>query len=84
MTKRIAGLGCRKQKELYIRYASRHPDKRPKGRKLKRIRKALYSKMDRKWDKMRSSLNELMIDITRMRRPNGFNCCAMSPMMRWK
>ena len=82
--RRIAGLGCRKQKEMYIRYESRHPDKRPKGRKLKPMRQGLYRKMDRKLDKMRSSLNEFMVDISRMRRHNGFNCCAVSPMMRWK
>ena len=84
MSRRIAGLGERKQKELYIRYASRHPDKRPKGRKLKPMRKWLYAKMDRKWDKMRSSLNEFLIDVARMRRPDGLNNCAVSPMMRWK
>lgn len=82
--RRIAGLGCRKQKELYIRYASRHPDKRPKGRKLKPMRMSLYKKMDRKWEKMRSSLNEFIIDIVRLRRPDGQNHCAFSPIMRWK
>lgn len=84
MTRRIAGLGERKQKELYIRYESRHPHKRPKGRKLKPMRKWLYDKMDRRWDKMRSSLNEFMIDVSRMRRPDGLKNCAISPMLRWK
>jgi hypothetical protein len=84
MTKSIAGLGCRKQKELFIRYASRHPDKRPKGRKLKPMRKWLYTKMDRKFDRLRSSLNEFILDVVRMRRPDGFKSCAYSPMMRWK
>lgn len=82
--RRIAGLGERKQKELLIRYASRHPDKRPKGRKLKRLRASLYAKMDRKLDNMRSSLNEFTMDVVRMRRPDGFKNCAYSPMMRWK
>jgi len=30
-------VGIRKSNELTIRYAMRHPDKRPKGRKLKPI-----------------------------------------------
>ena len=84
MTRRIAGLGCRKQKEMYIRYESRHPDKRPKGRKLKPMRKWLYEKMDRKWDKMRSSLNDFIIDVSRMRRPVIRMSVPDCPMMRWK
>ena len=84
MTSRRQCVGIRKSNELTIRYAMRHPDKRPKGRKLKPIRKWLYDKMDRKWEKMRTALNEFIIDIARLRRPKGMDHCAYCPMLRWK
>jgi hypothetical protein len=48
------------------------------------MRKWLYAKMDRKLDRLRASLNEFIIDVSRMRRPDGLKNCACSPMMRWK
>ena len=84
MTRRIAGVGVRKQKELYIRYASRHPDKRLKGRKLKRLRASLYAKMDRRLARLRSGLNEYTLDLVRLRMPKVRFSVPDCPMMRWK
>jgi hypothetical protein len=77
-------VGIRKSNELTIRYAMRHPDKRPKGRKLKPMRKWLYDKMDRKWERMRTALNEFIIDIARLRRPKVRMTVPDCPMLRWK
>jgi len=77
-------VGSRKSNELTIRYAMRHPDKRPKGRKLKPMRKWLYDKMDRKWERMRTALNEFIIDIARLRRPKVRMTVPDCPMLRWK
>ena len=79
--------GKRKAKELLVRYESRHrldSNRRPKGRKMKRQRLDLYSKMDRTLGSFRTGLNEYIMDITRLRRPDGFKNVAFCPMMRWK
>lgn len=51
----------------------------------KRQRTALYAKMDRKVDRMRHGLKELIVDTLRMRRVNerGFSSVPDCPKMRY-
>jgi hypothetical protein len=84
MTRRLAGVGPRKEKIAYINYSMRHPDKRPKGRKLKRLRASCYAKMDRRISRLRTGLNEFMLDIARLRMPKVRMSVPDCPMMRWK
>lgn len=84
MSRRLAGLGPRKQKQSLIYYTMRHPDKRPKGRKLKRLRASCYAKMDRRLNRLRLALNEYMLDIARLRMPRVRFSVPECPMMRWK
>ena len=74
----------RKEKVALINYNMRHPDKRPKGRKLKRLRASLYNKMDRRFNRLRTGLNEITLDVLRMRMPKVRMSIPDCPMMRWK
>ena len=51
-------------------------------RQNKRQRTALYAKMDRKLDRMRHGLKELVADTLSVRR--GRNSVPDCPRMRWK
>ena len=51
-------------------------------RQNKRQRTALYAKMDRKLDRMRHGLKELVADTLSIRR--GKNSVPDCPRMRWK
>ena len=73
----------RRQNAWTIKYAIQHPAKRPKGRKLKRLRASCYAKMDRKIDRMRMGLNEYILDVAMLRRPIR-NSVPDCPMMRYK
>jgi hypothetical protein len=84
MSRRLVGLGPRKQKQYLINYNMRHPDKRPKGRKLKRLRASCYDKMDRRLNRLRLALNEYMLDIARLRMPKVRMSVPDCPRMRWK
>jgi hypothetical protein len=84
MTKRIAGLGIRKEKEMYVRYMRKHSDTRQKGRKLKRLRASLYAKMDMRLARLRSGLNEYILDVVRLRLPTVRFSVPVCPMMRYK
>jgi len=79
--------GNRKAKELYIRYTNQHKldcSKRPTGRKMKRSRLACYVKMDKRLNRLRSGLNEYILDVVRLRMPKVRMSVPMCPMMRWK
>lgn len=79
--------GKRKAKELLIRYESRHrldSNRRQTGSKLKRLRIALYTKMDRRLKRLRTGLNEYTLDVVRMRMPKVRFSVPQCPMMRWK
>ena len=54
-------------------------------RQNKRQRTALYAKMDRKLDRMRHGLKELIVDTLSMRRVNerGFSSVPDCPKMRY-
>jgi hypothetical protein len=84
MTRRIAGAGVRKQKQHLVYYSMKHPDKRPKGRRLKRLRESCYAKMDRRLDRLRSGLNEYILDVARLRMPKVRMSVPDCPMMRYK
>ena len=84
MSKRIAGLGIRKEKEMYVRYIRQHHDTRQKGRKLKRLRASLYAKMDMRLARLRSGLNEYILDVVRLRLPTVRFSVPVCPMMRYK
>jgi hypothetical protein len=83
MTRRLA-INQRLQNAWTVRYSMQHPAKRPKGRKLKRLRASLYAKMDRRIDRLRSGLNEFTLDLVRLRMPKVRFSVPMCPMMRWK
>ena len=83
MTRRLA-INQRRQNLLTINYDIRHPAKRPKGRKLKRLRASLYAKMDRRINRLRSGLNEYTLDLVRLRMPKVRFSVPTCPMMRWK
>ena len=83
MTRRLE-VNQRLQNAWTIRYNTRHPAKRPKGRKLKRLRASLYAKMDRRLDRLRSGLNEYTLDLVRLRMPKVRFSVPQCPMMRWK
>ena len=83
MTRRLA-INQRLQNAWTIRYNTRHPAKRPKGRKLKRLRASLYAKMDRRLARLRSGLNEYTLDLIRLRMPKVRFSVPDCPMMRWK
>ena len=83
MTRRLA-INQRRQNLWTINYSIRHPYKRPKGRKLKRLRASCYAKMDRRIDRLRSGLNEYTLDLVRLRMPKIRFSVPMCPMMRWK
>ena len=83
MTRRLA-INQRRQNLWTIQYAIRHPAKRPIGRKLKRLRASCYAKMDRRLDRLRSGLNEYILDVVRLRMPKVRMSVPDCPMMRWK
>ena len=65
-------------------YANTHPAKRPKGRKMKRLRASLYAKMDRRLDRLPTGLKEYTLDVLRLRMPKVRMSVPDCPMMRWK
>jgi hypothetical protein len=77
-------VGIRKEKQYLVCYNMRHPDKRPRGRKLKRLRASCYAKMDRRLNKLRSGLNEYILDVLRQRVPKVRFSIPDCPMMRYK
>jgi len=77
-------VGIRKEKQHLVCYNMRHPDKRPRGRKLKRLRASCYAKMDRRLNKLRSGLNEYILDVLRQRVPKVRFSIPDCPMMRYK
>jgi hypothetical protein len=74
----------RRQNAYTVWYSIKHPAKRPKGRKLKRLRASLYARIDKRWDKARTGLNDWIVDTMRMRNPLKNRDVPMSPMMRYK
>jgi len=77
-------VGIRKEKQYLVCYNMRHPDKRSKGRKLKRLRASCYAKMDRRLNRLRSGLNEYILDVLRQRVPKVRFSIPDCPMMRYK
>jgi hypothetical protein len=77
-------VGIRKEKQYLVCYNMRHPDKRPRGRKLKRLRASCYAKMDRRLNRLRSGLNEYILDVLRQRVPKVRFSIPDCPMMRYK
>jgi hypothetical protein len=77
-------VGIRKEKQHLVCYNMRHPDKRPRGRKLKRLRASCYAKMDRRLNRLRSGLNEYILDVLRQRVPKVRFSIPDCPMMRYK
>jgi hypothetical protein len=77
-------VGIRKEKQYLVCYNMRHLDKRPRGRKLKRLRASCYAKMDRRLNRLRSGLNEYILDVLRQRVPKVRFSIPDCPMMRYK
>jgi hypothetical protein len=74
----------RRQNAYTVWYSIKHPAKRPKGRKLKRLRASCYAKMDRRLNRLRNGLNEYILDIVRLRMPKVRMSVPDCPMMRYK
>jgi len=83
MTRRLA-INQRLQNAWTVRYNIKHPAKRPKGRKLKRLRASLYAKTNRRINRLRSGLNEYTRDLYLLRMPKVRFSVPDCPMMRYK